>query len=115
MPASQTVTANQTVDDYVAVVDINEIQERQVYATQIDGVSIAISLSKGEYFAVENSCSHAASTFDEGRVKGFFIICPLHGVMFDLRTGEPKGPLAKRALRTYATRVSGNMLEVSLT
>ena len=109
------MTAENNTQRFVAVVNTDDLSERQIVCVEVDGLSIAISLSKGLFYAVENLCTHAASTFDEGRVKGCFIICPLHGLMFDMRSGEPKGDLAKKPLRVFDTRVNqDSMLEVNL-
>lgn len=100
---------------YIEVIARDQLAEKKVYCTSVGDIALALCVSKGEVYAVENLCTHAASTFDDGRVRGLFLVCPLHGVMFDLRTGEPKGSMAKKALRTFATRVNENaMLEVAL-
>jgi Rieske Fe-S protein len=40
------------------------------------------------------------------------IECPLHAASFDLRTGEPTGPPAKRPVRTYPTLVHDGVVYV---
>jgi nitrite reductase/ring-hydroxylating ferredoxin subunit len=48
-----------------------------------------------EVFALEDACNHAGAPLSEGPVtKNCGIICPMHGYVFDLRTGKltkPKG------------------------
>ena len=60
----------------------------------------------GDFFAVENRCSHIGSPMAGGRLKRGRITCPLHGAVFDLRTGASlAATLAPRGLRTFETRV----------
>jgi 3-phenylpropionate/trans-cinnamate dioxygenase ferredoxin subunit len=109
------MTAEYNNQRFVAVVNTGDLSERQIVCVEVEGLSLAISQSKGLFYAVENLCTHAVSTFDEGRIKGCFIICPLHGAMFDMRSGEPKGALAKKPLRVFGTRVNQeSMLEVNM-
>lgn len=109
------MTTNSDKTQYFELLNQQSLAEKQIYCATINGVSLAVCRSKDTIYAVKNLCTHAASTFDDGRVRGHFIVCPLHGVMFDMRTGEPSGNLAKHPLTTYPTRVNEqNMIEVGL-
>ena len=69
---------------------------------------------RDEYFAVENLCSHAFARFDEGRLRGFRLMCPLHGACFDIRSGEAMGQPAGRPIRSFAVRIDGDRVLVDL-
>lgn len=48
----------------------------------------------GEAYAIEDACNHAGASLAEGRLRGCQISCPMHGYVFDVRTGElllPRG------------------------
>ena len=78
---------------------------------EVDGMSVLVCNSGGEHFAIENRCTHQDSPLADGRVRNGFISCPLHGVKFDLRTGEPRGDLARRAVRTFpVSEASGQVI-----
>ncbi len=77
--------------------------------------SVLVANLDGEFFAVENRCSHVSSPLDGGRVRRGRIACPLHGAVYDLRTGASlAGTLAPRGLRTFATRVKDGMVWVAI-
>lgn len=40
-----------------------------------------------DVFALEDACNHAGASLAEGPVRGCTIICPLHGYVFDLKSG----------------------------
>ena len=65
-------------------------------------------------FALENLCSHARSTFDEGRLRAYNLMCPLHGATFDIRDGSPTSLPARRPIRSFPTRINNGMVEVDL-
>ena len=65
-------------------------------------------------FATENLCSHAKSELVGGRFRLGRISCPVHGLIFDFRTGSVLGgTLTTVGLRTFATRIEAGMVYVS--
>jgi nitrite reductase (NADH) small subunit len=58
---------------------------------------------EGELFATQASCPHRGGPLFDGLVGGCTVICPLHGMRFDLTTGRSVYP--KLALKIYPVRV----------
>lgn len=83
-------------------------------AVEIEGRDILVCHAKDEFFAVQNLCTHQAAKLEGGRIRSCFISCPLHGVMFDLRNGVPKGQLTDKPLATFETRIVEGFVEVAL-
>ncbi|MBT3866485.1 MAG: Rieske 2Fe-2S domain-containing protein [Gammaproteobacteria bacterium] len=80
---------------------------------ELEGESLLLCNSGGEHFAIRNQCTHQNSPLAGGRVRNGFISCPLHGVRFDLRTGEPRGALTRIPVETYAVRDKDGMIVIS--
>ena len=99
---------------YTAVSATDDIAEKGFSCFSVAGTAVAICRFKNEYFALENSCSHALSAFDGGRLRGYRIICPLHGAAFDIRDGSATGAPAKQAIRTFPLRIVDGMIEVDV-
>ena len=58
----------------------------------VDGRDIAVFRCRsGEVYATEAECPHRGGPLADGLVGGHSVICPLHGFVFDLRTGEAAG------------------------
>jgi 3-phenylpropionate/trans-cinnamate dioxygenase ferredoxin subunit len=66
----------------------------------------------GDLFAIDDTCTHQDASLSEGWLEGCLIECPLHAACFDLRTGKPTGPPAKRPVRTYPTLVVDGVVYV---
>jgi 3-phenylpropionate/trans-cinnamate dioxygenase ferredoxin subunit len=66
----------------------------------------------GELFAVDDTCTHQDASLSEGWLEGCLVECPLHAACFDLRTGKPTGPPAKRPVRTYRALVMDGVVYV---
>jgi 3-phenylpropionate/trans-cinnamate dioxygenase ferredoxin component len=78
------------------------------------GRSILLCNSGGTHYAIENRCTHQESPLAGGRVRNGFISCPLHGVRFNLKTGEPIGDLARLRVKTFAVIETDDGIVVAL-
>ena len=99
---------------FTAVTAAQDIREKCFSTFEIKGTGIVICRFRDEYFAIENRCSHALSTFDEGRMRGYRIMCPLHGGTFDIRDGSCTGLPATKAIRSFPLRIVDGMIEVAI-
>jgi nitrite reductase/ring-hydroxylating ferredoxin subunit len=82
---------------------------------RIDGANpIAIFRSGSEFFATDDTCTHAKFSLADGYVEGDEVVCALHDARFCLRTGRVLGPPATVALKTYPVRVEGDDVLIDL-
>jgi nitrite reductase/ring-hydroxylating ferredoxin subunit len=81
--------------------------------TRIRGIPIAVYKVGTEVFATHDVCTHAYALLSDGFLEGHTIECPLHGAMYDVRTGKC---LAVGAcdLKTYPVRVADGVVNVLL-
>jgi 3-phenylpropionate/trans-cinnamate dioxygenase ferredoxin subunit len=100
---------------FTSVTSAEEIPEKGFACFNVAGKSLVICRFRGEFFALENLCSHAASTFDAGRMRGYRLMCPLHGGTFDIRDGSATGAPAIQAIRSFPVRVVEGTIAVDLT
>jgi len=99
--------------EFITVARVNELSENGQKSLMIQGQPVLLCRLDGEYFAIENRCSHELTPLQGGSMAQCIIICPLHGAEFDMRTGESLGPPAFDPIYTYAVRVVGDAIEVS--
>jgi|ERR1700722_1188568 nitrite reductase/ring-hydroxylating ferredoxin subunit len=78
-------------------------------ALQIKGdhpaAPIAIFHVGNEFFATDDTCTHAKFSLADGYIEGDEIVCALHEARFCLRTGRVLSPPAIVPLRTYPVRL----------
>jgi nitrite reductase/ring-hydroxylating ferredoxin subunit len=55
---------------------------------QIDGGTYAIANVNGALFAIDDICGHAGGHLGSGKLIGATVKCPVHGSVYDLRTGS---------------------------
>ena len=75
---------------------------------------IAVFRVGEEFFATDDTCTHAKFSLSEGYIEGEEIVCALHEARFCLRTGRVLSPPATVALRTYAVKVEGDDILVEM-
>ena len=52
------------------------------------GKEIVIANVKGEYYAINNICTHAGAELHEGVLEGNELVCPWHGAKWNVQTGD---------------------------
>jgi 3-phenylpropionate/trans-cinnamate dioxygenase ferredoxin subunit len=65
-----------------------------------------------ELYAIDDTCTHQATSLADGWVEGHLVECPLHESCFDLRTGAVVGPPAKLPVRTHQVLVEDGVVYV---
>jgi len=80
----------------------------------LDGIEIALCNVGGEFYAVDDVCTHAYASLSEGALIGHELECPLHGGCFDARTGAAQGGIVTEDLRRFAVRVEGGDVWIAL-
>ena len=82
-----------------------------------DGADLRIALCNvdGQYYAIEDVCTHDGGPLDQGQLEGAEIGCPRHGARFDVRTGAVTQMPAAMPLQTYPVKIEGDQLFVGTT
>lgn len=92
-----------------------DITEGKMQKVTADGKEILVINIGGDYYAINDTCTHAGASLSEGTCEGSIITCGWHGAKFDCKTGKLASFPAKISdLNSYKVVVeSGNVfLEV---
>lgn len=100
---------------WIAVGPADSIAPGDYAQVEVDDRFVAVFNIDGEFFAVEDVCTHDGGGLAGGAVEDHVVVCPRHGARFCLRTGAALTPPAYEPVRTYATRVANGVVEVSAT
>ncbi len=100
--------------NFIPLAKTSDVPENRVSCFEIEGHQLVLSQLNGEFYALQNKCSHAEQTFNTGRVRGHKLLCPLHGAIFDIRDGSVLGAPAFKAIRTYSLKVEGEDILICL-
>ncbi len=86
----------------------SDVPEGQVRVVQCGERSLALSNIDGEFFAIDNICTHDGGPLGEGSLRRGRVICPRHGAAFDARTGQVLSLPAVKSVNAYRVIVDGD-------
>jgi len=98
---------------YIAVAAADELQPDEMKAFEADGKRLLLVNAQGEYFVVDEMCTHEDYSLALGCIKGKRVKCSLHGSYFDLQTGEPDEEPADEPICSYAVKIADGQVWVN--
>lgn len=102
------------MSEFISVAKVNDIPEGEGRCFDVGGSKVGVFNLGGEFYAVDDICTHAHASLSEGEMSGEEVACPLHFATFNIRTGECTGPPASEDLSTYTVRVVGEDVELEI-
>ena len=81
---------------------------------EVNGKKIALFTLEGSFSALNDTCTHRGGPLSEGEIEGEQVTCPWHGAIFNIKTGEGRGPPARTGVASYNVRVEGTDIEVEV-
>lgn len=90
----------------------NEFVENKPKRVDMGEQTVLVFLIDGDFFAIENKCTHQQKPLDTGTVCAHEIACPFHGARFDIKSGQTLGPPAFENLKTFETKVENEKVYV---
>lgn len=100
--------------EYFSAATKADIDPGEVFVTEVEGQRVAICNVDGEFYAIEDVCTHDGSSFDQTDLDGSEIFCPRHGAVFDVTTGEVLGAPATEPVPTFPIQLDGDTIKVGL-
>ena len=100
------------MSDWVTVAREGELRPGKWRVADVDGTQIVVFNLDGEYFAIEDVCTHDGGQLTGGHVEGDQIVCPRHGARFCIRTGEALSAPAYEPTATFPVRVEDGEVQV---
>jgi 3-phenylpropionate/trans-cinnamate dioxygenase ferredoxin component len=81
-----------------------------------EDLEIGVFNCDGEFFAIEDRCSHDDGPLAEGEfdAETCTVECPRHGSRFDLRTGKPKTLPAYEPVDTFPVHVENDTVKLEV-
>jgi 3-phenylpropionate/trans-cinnamate dioxygenase ferredoxin component len=100
------------MSEWVVVDAVDAIAQGTSTVVDVDDVMVAVFNINGDFFAVEDVCSHDGGEIASGCVKGYELECPRHGARFNIKTGEVLCAPAYEDLETFPIRIVNNTVQV---
>ncbi len=102
------------MSDFVKIAEVGELSPGEKKLVEVEGLAIALFNVDGEYYAIDDVCTHDGGPLAEGELDGEEIECPRHGARFNVKTGEALCMPAFESVETYEVVVEGSDVKISI-
>jgi nitrite reductase/ring-hydroxylating ferredoxin subunit len=99
---------------FLKVARAEDVPAGQRKMVEVGGKRIAVFNLDGDYYAIDDTCTHRGGPLSEGAVTGREVTCPWHGAIFDVTTGEVLGPPAPKGVSRYSVRIADGDIEIEI-
>lgn len=97
-----------------SVARTSDIPPQRVAVFSMGDHDVAVCNVDGQFYAIDDVCTHDGGALDQGELEGDQIECPRHGARFDVRTGAATQLPAFEPVETHAVRVEGDTVQVGV-
>ena len=99
---------------FTRVAKTSEIIPGSIKGYVVGDKKIALSNVNGNFYAIENRCSHQGQPLSGGLLMGNEVMCLFHGAQFDLATGKSMNATTKDPVKTFPVKVEGDEILVDV-
>ena len=96
------------------VAKTSDIPPERVAVFQVGDHEVAVCNVNGQFYAIDDVCTHDGGSLDQGELDGEEIECPRHGARFDVRTGAVTQLPAYVPVETHEVRLEGESVQVGV-
>lgn len=102
--------------EFVAVASLDQVPPGSLFTCEVGGEEIVICNCEGTLYAINNVCSHAYAQLSKGELDedDCTLECPLHGAIFDVRSGRPRTLPATAPVASYPVEVVEGVVHVAV-
>ena len=100
------------MSDWVTVAATSEIEPGSYQVYELEDASVIVFNHDGEFYALEDLCTHDMSELSGGEFCGEEVTCPRHGALFNIKTGEALTPPAYEPANVFAVQIVDGTVQV---
>ncbi|MEE9241860.1 MAG: non-heme iron oxygenase ferredoxin subunit [Nitrosopumilaceae archaeon] len=87
----------------------SEMPPGKLNKVSVDGKEVLVVNLDGNYFAMDDTCTHSGASLSEGQLDGSTVTCPWHGSTWDCKTGKlEKFPAKINDLKSFKVLVESD-------
>jgi len=87
-----------------------EVAPGAALKVEIGDLALAVFNVAGEFFVIDDMCTHGPGSLSEGYIDGDIVECNFHNGQFNIRTGEVVSPPCMTPVKAYpVTLIEGRV------
>jgi 3-phenylpropionate/trans-cinnamate dioxygenase ferredoxin subunit len=102
------------MSEFVRVASVSEIPDPGKMTAEVADRLVVVFHVAGQFYCLEDVCTHDGGPLGEGLLCGHAIACPRHGAQFDIHDGKVLTMPATVATAAHEVRVAGDEVYVRL-
>jgi 3-phenylpropionate/trans-cinnamate dioxygenase ferredoxin subunit len=99
---------------FVRVARVHDVPDPGRTLVEVDERLVLLIHAGGQFYALDDVCTHDGGPLGEGTLEGHTIACPRHGARFDIRTGKALSMPATQPTAVHEVRVHNGEVYVRL-
>lgn len=100
--------------EFVEIAPSDDLPNGERLFVEINSRPIVVLNIAGQFYAIDDVCTHDEGPLGDGDVEGFEIVCPRHGAQFDVRSGQVTQMPAVVDISAYPVRVENGMILIGI-
>lgn len=101
------------MSEWIDVINEAALANGEHIVIDVDGTDVAVFKLDGQFYAIEDICTHDGAELASGKLDGDVIICPRHGARFCIKTGAVKSPPAYEDIACFPVRIENGQVQVT--
>lgn len=102
------------MSNFVAVAKTAELSDPGQMLVEVEDRIVVLFRVGGQYFCLDDICTHDGGPLSDGRLEDHTIACPRHGAKFDIRTGKALTMPATVDTAAHEVKVEGDEIFVRI-
>ncbi|MEZ6119545.1 MAG: non-heme iron oxygenase ferredoxin subunit [Pirellulaceae bacterium] len=102
------------MSDFIRIASISDLPDPGKQLLEVDDRLVVLFHVQGQFYCIEDLCTHDGGTLADGDLDGTAIACPRHGAKFDIRNGKVISMPATEDTIYHQVKVEGNDVFVRL-
>ena len=102
------------MSEFIQVAKTSDIPDPGKQILAVDDRLVVLLHVAGEFFCIDDVCTHDGGPLGEGELDGYELACPRHGARFDIRNGGVKAMPATEDTVVHEVRVTGDNVFVKI-
>ncbi len=102
------------MSDFTPVCKVSDLSDPGKMLIDVQDRLVALFHVDGNFWAIDDVCTHDGGPLAEGELLGCEIQCPRHGARFDVRTGRPLCMPAIEPVAVHPIEVRGDDIYVAV-
>ena len=80
---------------FIKVASAADLAPGEAKCVEVAGKKLALFNVEGNFYAIDDTCTHRGGPLSEGEVSGEEVTCPWHGAIYNIKTGAVLGALVR--------------------